>query len=156
MIDLKCVALSLFAILPLFGYAQQNRKVAVLPRHEANAIPKLFLRPMTGRITGTWQPTKSDYDSVEANLSRISTMPLPGWPAVLRIEHPEQDFRQYVPVILSGEKVIFINAFCNEVQPLPYWHVRVVQYFDGATCFWRAFFNPATREFTQLDINARA
>jgi hypothetical protein len=83
-------------------------------------------------------------------------MTIDGWPASIRIEHPDRYFRQYVAVLVDGRKEIFINALCDEVQPPPDWHTRLAIYSDGATCFWRAFYDPATGEFSELDINARA
>jgi len=74
---------------------------------------------------------------------------------VVRIDHPERYFRQYVPVLRSGRKYVYINALCDEPPP-EYWRERLVVVADGATCYWQALYDPATRRYSHLMINARA
>jgi hypothetical protein len=104
---------------------------------------------------GTWKPTKEDLAHLEAGISQISTLLITGWPAKLHIEHPENYYRQYVPIIRGGQKLFYVSAFCE--NPLPnYWRSRVVVVSDGGTCFWQAFYDPATKRYSHLTINARA
>lgn len=103
---------------------------------------------------GTWQATQPAFDNLEANLSQISWMKAEGWSSAIRIEHPEQYFRQYLPVILGTKKLIYVNAFCDE-QSHSNWREKLVFVNDGATCYWQALFDPVSKRFVDLRINPR-
>jgi len=102
---------------------------------------------------GTWKPTKADIEGAETNLSQVSHLKAEGWGPVVHIDHPERYFRQYVPILRAGQKVIYINAFCDAPA---YWRTQFVVVADGATCYWQALYNPATQKYLHLTINARA
>jgi hypothetical protein len=136
------VSLALLTVMGAEG--QQEQRFVVLPVRAAAGIAN----------SGTWQPTKADLDGLEANLSQISGLKADGWNASVHIDHPEQYFRQYVAIIRAGRMTIYVNAFCDK-QPLSYWRDRLVVVDDGATCYWQALFDPTTKKFSALTINAR-
>jgi hypothetical protein len=86
---------------------------------------------------------------------RGSQFQIYGWDLRIHIEHPEQYFRQYIAVKVSGQNRIFVNSFCDETPPSD-WHDKLYVVTDGATCFWQALYDPATKLFSNLRIDARA
>lgn len=65
--------------------------------------------------SGTWQPAKKDIEGLEVSLQQVSSLRAENWPANARIaiDHPEQYYRQYIPVIRKGRKLVYVNAFCD-------------------------------------------
>ena len=78
-----------------------------------------------------------------------------GWPSVVHVDHPASYFRQYLPVRQENRKLIYVNAFCDEKPPV-YWRTRLFVVVDGATCYWQALYDPSTKTYSHLTINARA
>jgi hypothetical protein len=124
---------------------QQQQRFAVLPLSAAKTV----------RNNGTWKPSQSDIDGAEASISQISSLKAERWSSAIYIDHPEKYFRQYVPVIRAGKRSIYVNAFCEEPPPAD-WRSQLVIVMDGATCFWQALYDPATKTYSNLTINARA
>jgi hypothetical protein len=128
------------------GSEEQSRKpYVVLP---ATAAAELI----QGR---GWQPTEADIAGLEVSLPVVTYIKAENWlprhdP---RIDHPEQYFRQYFPVVRRGKKLVYVNAFRDEI---PNWRQRVVVMIDGGTCCWQAFYDPATHAFLRLKINGVA
>jgi len=108
-----------------------------------------------GDSYGSWEPSKADIDGLEAGLADVAKMIITGWPSVVRIEHPERYYRQYIRVSHRNQRRIYINAFCVDPPP-PNWRTRLYFVDDGATCFWQALYDPVTKTFSKLTINARA
>jgi len=102
-----------------------------------------------------WQPTEAEIGGLEASLPLVPQLRAENWlPRYdLRIEHPEQYFRQYFPVVQKGKKLIYVNAFRDEI---PNWRQRIVIIMDGGTCCWQAFYDPAMHAFLALRINGVA
>jgi hypothetical protein len=102
---------------------------------------------------GTWEPTKAEIDSAEANVSQVATLKAKNWTAPIHIEHPEGYFRQYVPIRRRGRRLLYVNAFCEAPN---YWRTQLVIVSDGGTCFWQALYDPTTERYSHLMINGRA
>jgi hypothetical protein len=126
--------------------AQQETHFVVLSSSAAKSI---------NAVQTTWSPTKVDIDDAEANVSQVALLKAEGWSSMIHIDHPERYFRQYVPVRRAGKRVLYLNAFCDE-NPPAYWRTRLVIVADGATCYWQAFYDPSTKKYSHLTINARA
>lgn len=137
----------IFAALVVFGcaYAQQEARFVLLPASAAGSIAK----------EGTWKPTQLDIDGAEASISQVSGLRAEGWSPAIHIDHPERYFRQYVPIFRSKQRRLYVNAFCDEKPPAD-WRTRLFEVSDGATCYWQALYDPATKTYSQLTINARA
>jgi hypothetical protein len=150
--------LMIAALLLVWGHSapgQNEQRSALLPAHVARAVSSRYAYERSEKFDGNWNPAKADLDGLESNLSQISDMKIYGWDSKIRIDHPAQYYRQYVAVRVAGQKRIFVNAFCDEKPPLD-WRNRLYIVIDGATCYWQALYDPATRQFTNLRINARA
>jgi hypothetical protein len=100
-------------------------------------------------------PSQADLDGLEASLPIISKMKILGWGSNIHIDHPEQYYRQYVAILVSGKRMIFVNAF-RDAQEYPDWHDRLVIVIDGDIGYWQVLYDPATKQFSNLRINARA
>ena len=138
-------------LLVLFAFvagaqAQQETHFVVLSSSAAKSI---------NAVQTTWSQTKVDIDDAEANISQVAILQAEGWSSMIHIDHPERYFRQYVPVRRAGKRVLYLNALCDE-NPPAYWRKRLVIVADGATCYWQAFYDPATKKYSHLTINSRA
>jgi len=71
------------------------------------------------------------------------------------VEHSEQYFRQYIGVSHRKQRRIYINAFCDN-QPPSDWRDHLYTVIDGTPCYWQAVYDPVTKTFSNLTINARA
>jgi hypothetical protein len=65
----------------------------VLPAHAVNGIVV---------YRGTWEPTKENIVDLKTGIPQIANLLIEGWPPKLHIEHPEEYFRQYVPILRGG------------------------------------------------------
>ncbi len=126
--------------------AQQETRYALLPSSAANSI---------FAVQTAWSPTKADLANAEAGITQIALLKAEGWSYAIHIEHPERYFRQYVPAHRAGKNILYVNAFCDE-KPPAYWRKRLMIVADGATCYWQAFYDPTTKTYSHLTINARA
>jgi len=155
-VDAKARSISRFTFLILNASGQTEHSV-LLPAHELKTVSDRYSKERSEKYDGTWEPTKADLDGLEKSLPQISKMKIFGWPPVVQIEHPEQCFRQYVAVLVAGKRMIFVNAFCvDPSEYYPYWRDRLVLVSDGALSFWQVLYDPATMQFSNLRINARA
>jgi len=146
---------TLLFFLSISGLGQQGQRSVLLPAHELKAVSNSYSRERAERYEGSWQPSKADLDGLEANLSQIAELKIYGWENKIHIEHPDQYYRQYVAVIVSGKGMIFVNAF-REDKPPSDWRDRLHLVIDGDLFYWQALYDPATHHFSNLRINARA
>ena len=140
-------------ILGAAAQAPHEQRNVVLPSHSVPTIPACFMCDVDSY--GSWEPSKADIEGLEAGLSFISEMKIKGWPSKVHIDHPERYFRQYIGVSHREQRRIYINAFCEDPPP-PDWRTHLYTVVDGATCFSQALYDPVTKTFSNLTINARA
>jgi len=138
----------------LCGLLSVSVATAPLARVRYVMLPARAIDGVVGH-QGTWAPTKGETADLEASVGQISLLPIEGWPTKLHIEHPENYYRQYVPIIRDGHRLVYVNAFCDDPPPRN-WRTKLVVFIDGATCCWQAFYDPATKKYSRLRINARA
>ncbi|MGD0801761.1 MAG: hypothetical protein ABR906_10630 [Terracidiphilus sp.] len=136
-------------------HGQQRQQYVLLPSTETNNLANMFPKDGQEKIDGSWQPTKSQIETLETNITRISDLRSFGAPKGEKIEHPENYFRQYLAVVRAGKNLIYVNALC-EVQYNIDWRNHVAIVWDGGNCYWQAWYDPATEKFSNLYINGRA
>jgi len=101
---------------------------------------------------GYWTPTESDVVIAESKLlpflknaaskdRRISII----------LKSIASYKRQYVGIILGGQKQIFINLLCSEAPGD--WTRKEIIVVDGGPCFFNVRFSNRTRTFSHLWIN---
>jgi hypothetical protein len=131
--------------------AQEKKPYVILPPSEAQAVNRLCSRPGPGEIEEGWAPGAIDVATLEARLSDISTLQSRG--AVrTTISDPFHFYRQYVGIVLSGRRLIYVNAFPPDFVP-KYWQTRLMDVCDGGPAFWGVLFDPATGKFSDLKTN---
>ena len=125
------------------------------------------LQDLAQQLTDYFDPSKNEPDKdiiieiragtggLEASLPLVPLLRAENWlPRYdLRIDHPEQYFRQYIPVINQGKRLIYVNAFRDEI---PGWRQRLVVISDGGACCWQAYYDPAAHTFLLFRINGEA
>jgi hypothetical protein len=149
--SLTIVAVSAVAFQASFG--QATKPSVLLPESAAKEVSALCSREGLDNVDGSWRPKNADIVAMESNLWRISKLRSEDGVVGARVRHPERDFRQYVAVVVSGRKLIYINAFCSvDGDPPTYWQSRMVKNCDGG-CDWGAIYDPATGRFSHLGTN---
>jgi len=143
-----------FVLLVNWNLHARQQKWAVLPTSQSDGVARLCSRSELPKVDGGWEPTTADIDSIEKQLSKVSYLrgKLKGSPT--RSSDPSYYYRQYVGVVVARQKLIYINAFCEE-HPPSYWQQRLVDVCDGG-CNWGVLFDPATGEFSRFGSNAIA
>ena len=144
-----------FSALLLAGAAQapQEPRFVVLP---SRSVPNISARVMHDVDSyGSWEPSTAEIDGLEARLAQVSALKITGWSSNIHIEHPERYFRQYVGVSHLKQRRIYVNALCDDPPPSD-WRTHFYVVIDGATCNWQVLYDPATKTFSNLTINARA
>ncbi len=76
------------------------------------------------------------------------------WKTTERIAHPENCYRQYIPVIIAKRALIYVNAFCG--IEVPSWRTHFVTICDGGESVWGVLYDPTTGEFSDLEVNGVA
>ncbi len=89
---------------------------------------------------------------MESRLSQISKLRDGGEKNGQQIRNPEKYYRQYVGIVAGKQKLVYINAFCEDPPP-KYWKQKLVQVSDGGPCYWNVFYDTAAGEFLYLEIN---
>jgi hypothetical protein len=149
----KLIARWLLLLLASTAVGQQEQRYIVLPLGAGNlGSIRLF---SDDTHLGTWAPNETEVNSLEANLSQVSEMKPKLWNISIRIDHPESYYRQYIGATVKRKRLIYVNAFCNDPPPQT-WKSQLYIVSDGGTCFWQAFYDPATKQFLNLTINGRA
>lgn len=134
--------------------AQTKTRWTLLAETEADRARQLCSRPGPPKFQATWKPTLSDIQSMETRLSRISRLRTQSGILGVRIKHPERYYRQYLGIIIDGQKFIFINAFCDD-KPPETWREMLIDRCDGG-CSWGVVYDVRTGKFSHLEMNGVA
>ena len=128
----------------------------LLPEGEASTYAKLFSASSKTDVQ-SWEPTVADIESLEANLVLIPTLSENVAGSTRHIDKPEQYFRQYLAVVQHGKRWIFVNALCRiDERDSDAWRKHLEMIVDGGECYWQAWYDPATRRFSNLLVNGVA
>jgi hypothetical protein len=125
----------------------------VLPATQAAAITHLCSR-VGPKVEGTWDATEADIDALETNLQEVSDLRSTWGSRSLRIVDPRSFYRQYIAIVVAARRLICVNAF-YDIDSLPSSAEQLVSVCDGGPYFWGAVFDPATRKYSDLNINGR-
>ena len=98
---------------------------------------------------GTWQPTtqevsgaRSGLQSYVAKTATKQHQDLPKW--------SHYTF-QYQGRTIEKKRYIYVNAFC--ITPPEYSATKLVQVFDGGSCFFSVLYDPKTKTYSNLVFN---
>ena len=149
----RLICFVLFSASSLAQAPEMQHYVVLLTHSQALVEPVLLWDKGS---YASWIPSPADIEGLEANLSQISELKIRGLESTsIRIDRPDRYFRQYVGVRHGGKRRIYINAFIDDPPPSD-WRTRLYVVIDGATSYWHAFYDPDTKTFSDLTINARA
>jgi hypothetical protein len=105
-------------------------------------------------IEGSWNLTEAYVKALEANIHKLKELESHKCCGSGRLESkPEDYYRQYVGVIINGNKVIYINAISGGWRGSKY-DPQIV--CDGGKWYWGAIFDPATKKFSDLAFNGES
>jgi len=107
-------------------------------------------------VQGSWDVPAEVTAALESDLHKLSGLKANGCCFLGgRISSPESYFRQYIGLVVGGERVVYINAFKSAVGH-PTWRVSPVGVCDGGSDYWGALYHPESRRFDELAINGSA
>jgi len=72
------------------------------------------------------------------------------------LEHLAAYRRQYVGIVVQGEKRLFVNCFRGDPQQHPWWRQQLVDVDDGGIDYWRIQYQVDRKRFLAVDINSDA
>jgi hypothetical protein len=139
--------------MPWQSSAQVTDRFVVLPQSEGKQLP-LCSRPGP-KVAGTWDPLVQDILNLESHLGEIARLKAHGAIPGAQIAHPEESKRQYLGIVVDGERQIYINAFARGVVPKN-WRERFVTICDGGAGVWGVLYDPQTGAFSDLETNGLA
>lgn len=129
---------------------------ALLPAGEAATYAKLFSASSTTDVR-SWEPTVADIEGLEANLVQVPALSENVAGSTRHIDKPDQYFRQYLAVVQHGKRWIFVNSLCRiDEHDSDAWRKHLEMIDDGGECYWQAWYDPATRRFSNLLVNGVA
>jgi hypothetical protein len=152
----RLIVAGLLALLAANAFAQQGERYALLPEDAARQFAGS--RPKVGpqKIDGSWRPSNAQIVVLEANIMQLSDPVRYHKPNGETITHPEEYFRQYLAVVRGGQKLIYVDAFCD-IRHMPQWRTHLYFHVDGRDgCYWSAWYDPATGKFIELFIDRSA
>lgn len=120
----------------------------------AASTEQMRLDLMIGEKTeGYWTPGRDDVLVFEQRLEPYLQQAAPQtYPGPLRELNVYQ--RQYVGILVNGQRVIFANFFCNAYDTD--WQREFVFVLDGGSCYFEVKYDIETGEFYDLSIHGEA
>ncbi|WP_115559443.1 hypothetical protein [Xanthomonas dyei] len=96
-----------------------------------------------GQITGYWEPSHQQIEQLESRQDALTPS----------IAEPREFDRQYVGVVIEGQRLIYINAFKLPNDPPVKPAREAIKVCDGGSAFWGALYDPQTGAFSQIAVN---
>lgn len=114
-----------------------------------------FFQPAA--VQADWTPSTAQIAALECSLPRVALLRSERYTPGARIRMPLQYFRQYLPVVVHGRRLIYVNALWltdGVVAPRQLREGLEIG-IDGGANFWQALFDPSTLEFVDLTTNGQ-
>ncbi len=104
-------------------------------------------------IDGYWTPSRDDVLAFEQRLGHYLQQAAPQtYPGPLRDLSTYR--RQYVGILVEGQRVVFANFFCNADDTD--WKREIVAVLDGGSCYFEVKYNVHMGTFYDLSIHGEA
>jgi hypothetical protein len=123
-----------------------------------------------------WTPSAADVAEMESRLrsalvrqrhadERLRARSKGGWRDVhvFRSHHIGQILdhlaayrRQYVGIVVEGEKRLYVNCFRGDPEQHSSWRQQLVDVDDGGSYYWRIQYQVDRKRFLEVDINSDA
>jgi len=105
------------------------------------------------KTEGYWTPGRDDVLALEQRLEPYLQQAAPQtYPGPLRELNVYR--RQYLGILVNGQRVIFTNFFCNAYDTD--WQRDIVFVLDGGSCYFEVKYDIETGEFYDLSIHGEA
>jgi hypothetical protein len=140
------------AALPLLDPADG----AVFSQETSRDLLNQCSREVPGPVQGTWQPSKTQIQTLEESLPKALDEAL-----AKRGEHPDRSaiyMRQYAGFVVGGHRIIYVNAFPrehlgSEQSSTPDWRLHATLVCDGGSAFFGVEFDPDKGTFSHFAFN---
>ena len=152
MSESKLAMIGILLFLSSVTYAQTKKPFVLLPATAAQSASHFCSRAGIPKVSGSWHPTKTELQRLESHLMGISGLKSEDELKQVQIAQPAGFYRQYIPIVVGGRKLIYINAF--SWTPASYWHERIVDLCDTWPSGWGVLYEPKTGQFSHLRTNA--
>jgi hypothetical protein len=104
-------------------------------------------------IDDYWTPSRDDVLAFEQRLGPYLQQAVPQtYPDLLRDLSAYR--RQYIGILVHGQRVIFANFFCNAYHTD--WQHKIVFVLDGGSCYFEVKYDVQTDAFYDLSIHGEA
>ena len=117
-------------------------------------VEQMGLERMLGRsISGYWTPAQDQVQALEEKLDSYLQQAAPQtYPGPLR---PLGEYnRQYMGLLVNGQRVIFTNFFCNPHDHD--WQHEFVLVMDGGSCYFELKYDVQTGALYDLSIHGES
>jgi len=136
----------------------------VLPSEEGAKLANQCSRPSPGPVDSTWTPTQQDIRALETELPAFFRKQAHDWRGFLQmpnITDGDADkllstyVRQYAGFVISGRKVIYVNAVTGwGVSDSPnLWRTKAITICDGGSITFGVEFDPVSKTFDHFAFN---
>jgi len=159
--------------IPLTSVSTLSYEGVIFPEERANEAVGV------GKVSGYWTPSALDVEELESKLQaflkRAQADPTIASPWIRKhpergqfvsreiksiLEHYSRFRRQYVGVVVSGSKRVFVNCFPGPREDgqdsHDYWHRTFVLVSDGGFWYWNVQYDVDTKEFVSFRSNGYA
>ena len=143
-------AIATLLLLTATTSAQETKSFIVLPDSAIHKVSHLCSREGLPKVAGSWRPTTAQIELLESRLMDISRLVSGGEVKGVQISQPAHYYRQYVPVLVGKQQLIYVNAFSD--SPPPAWRTGFVDMCDADA--WGVLYDPRTGHFSSLRINS--
>lgn len=103
-------------------------------------------------ITGFWNLTQSDVNTLENNFKKIKNLKSSKCGIEGSISELNIYLFQYIGITIGSKKLLYINAFASR-DSKDIWKTEPVKACDGGIYYWGAIFDIETLEFSNLEFN---
>ncbi|MFZ6799535.1 hypothetical protein [Undibacterium sp. Di24W] len=123
------------------------QRVTILSANYAHETLRQCSRSSPSGVSDGWTVSSELAAQIETDLPKLAHQ-IPGL-------NPNLFYRQYVGIVQSGKRSVYINAFAPGTLEKHdnSWQSKPVGACDGGDQFWGAVYDPMTRTFSELVSN---
>jgi len=150
MSESKLAMIGILFLLSSVTYGQAKKPSVLLPASAAQSVSHFCSRAGIPKVSGSWHPTQTELERLESHLMRI----LKSGDELKQVQIVQLAgfYRQYIPIVVGGRKLIYINAF--SWTPASYWQEHIMDRCDTGPSGWGVLYEPRTGQFSHLRTNA--
>lgn len=128
-----------------------------MPETLAKKVTEQCSRPVP-TFEAAWTPAEADIRKMEAKFADLESLDGSQNDArkgivEVHVERPARFYRQYVGLVISGRRFIYINAVANTVGYNKTWTATPFSVCDGGVFYWGVLYSPTIAAFSELWFN---